>query len=135
MKKRRTHRMWMLLLLVAAICPLAKAQYMPVVFDKQYGDGNQIQQVCPLPGDEAVVLGKEGKAYSLTWVDRLGEVVFSLPLTGFTNINELTEVDNGCVLIVGQSTPQQIKNKKDQALLSGRAVVVNRKGLLVQNIW
>ncbi|WP_291528895.1 Calx-beta domain-containing protein [Bacteroides sp. UBA939] len=135
MKKRRTHSVWMLLLLVATVCPLAKAQYMPVVFDKQYGDANQIQQVCPLPGDEAVVLGKEGKAYSLTWLDRLGEVVFSLPLTGFTNISEVTEVDNGCVLIVGQSFPQQIKNKKDQEMLSGRAVVVNRKGLLVQNIY
>ncbi len=125
----------MLVLLAAVICPQVQAQYMPVVFDKQYGDANVIQQVCPLPADEAVVLGKERNTFSLTWINRLGEVIFSLPLTGFTTINEVTQVDDACVLVVGQSTPQNVKGKKEQAMLSARAVVVNRKGLFIHNIY
>ena len=80
MKKTRIHRVWILFLLSVITCLQVKAQYMPVVFDKVYGDKNQIQLVCPLSGDEVALVGKEGQKYNLTWVEREGDVVFSLPL-------------------------------------------------------
>lgn len=135
MKKTRTHRVWFLLLLVITICSQVKAQYMPVVFDKKYGDKNQIQQICPLSGDEVAMIGKEGQKYNLTWVGREGEVVFSLPLIGFTKVNEVTGLDNDCILIVGQSAVQNTKSRKDRVTLSGRAIIVNRSGKLVNNIY
>ena len=42
MKKTRIHRVWILFLLSVITCLQVKAQYMPVVFDKVYGDKNQI---------------------------------------------------------------------------------------------
>lgn len=135
MKKTKAHRVWFLLLLVTIICSQVKAQYMPVVFDKKYGDKNQIQQICPLSGDEVAMIGKEGQKYNLTWVGREGEVVFSLPLIGFTKVNEVTGLDNDCILIVGQSAVQNTKSRKDRVTLSGRAIIVNRSGKLVNNIY
>ena len=38
MKKTRIHRVWILFLLSVITCLQVKAQYMPVVFDKVYGD-------------------------------------------------------------------------------------------------
>ena len=90
MKKTRIHRVWILFLLGIMACLQVRAQYMPVVFDKKYGDKNQIQLVCPLAGDEVAMVGKEGQKYNLTWIGREGEVLFSLPLAGFTAVNELT---------------------------------------------
>lgn len=69
MKKTRIHRVWILFLLSVITCLQVKAQYMPVVFDKVYGDKNQIQLVCPLPGDEVALVVKKVKNIILTWVD------------------------------------------------------------------
>ena len=123
MKKIRIHSVWMLFLLSVFTCLQVKAQYMPVVFDKVYGDKNQIQLVCPLPGDEVAIVGKESQKYNLTWIEREGNVVFSLSLMGFTVVNEIVELDNNRVLVVGQSTMQYVKGKKGKihCLLSGRS--------------
>ena len=134
MKKTRIHRVWILFLLSVITCLQVKAQYMPVVFDKVYGDKNQIQLVCPLPGDEVALVGKEGQKYNLTWVEREGDVVFSLPLTGFTAVNEIVELDNSRVLVVGQSSVPNVKGKKDKITLCGRIVVINRGGRIVTDI-
>jgi len=135
MKKTRIHRVWILFLLSVVTCLQVKAQYMPVVFDKVYGDKNQIQLVCPLPGDEVALVGKEGQKYNLTWVEREGGVIFSLPLTGFTAVNEIVELDNSRVLVVGQSSVPNVKGKKDKITLCGRIVVINRGGRIVSDIY
>ena len=135
MKKTRIHGVWILFLLSVVTCLQVKAQYMPVVFDKVYGDKNQIQLVCPLPGDEVALVGKEGQKYNLTWVEREGDVVFSLPLTGFTAVNEIAELDNNRVLVVGQSTMPNVKGKKDRITLCGRIAVVERNGRIVTDIY
>lgn len=135
MKKTRIRGTWLLLLLVAAVCPQVKAQYMPVVFDKTYGNKNQVERICALPGDEVALVGREGRKYNLTWVGRGGEVVFSLPLTGFMNVNEVTVLDKGDILLVGQSAVQNTKATKGHPTLSGRALTVNRKGQFVSDIY
>lgn len=135
MKKIRIHRVWILLLLSVFTCLQVKAQYMPVVFDKVYGDKNQVQLVCPLPGDEVAIVGKEGQKYNLTWIEREGNVVFSLSLMGFTVVNEIVELDNNRVLVVGQSTMQHVKGKKGKITLCGRVVVIERNGRIVTDIY
>ena len=98
MENTKIHRVLMLFLLgIMAYLPM-KAQYMPVVFDKSYGTNNKIQQVCLLAGDEVAMIGKEGQKYNLTWADRGGEVVFSLPLIGFTTVNQVKELDDNKLL-------------------------------------
>ncbi len=135
MKKTRIHRVWILFLLSIITCLQVKAQYMPVVFDKVYGDKNQIQLVCPLPEDEVALVGKEGQKYNLTWIEREGDVFFSLPLTGFTAVSEIAELDNNRVLVVGQSTVPNVKGKKDKITLCGRVIVVDRVGRIVTDIY
>lgn len=74
---------------------------MLVVFDKKYGDKNQIQLVCFLVGDEVVMVGKEGQKYNFIWIGREGEVFFLLLLVGFIVVNELIELEDNCILFVG----------------------------------
>lgn len=126
---------WILFLFCAFAFTQARAQYMPVVFDKQYGDKNQIQLVSPLTGDEVALVGKEGQKYNLTWIGREGDVIFSLPLTGFTLINEITEIDNNRILLVGQSEVIDKKSKKNNITVSGRILVVDRNGSKVTDIF
>lgn len=134
MKNTRIHGVC-LFLLITMICSQVRAQYMPVIFDKKYGDKNQIQQICSLSDDEVAMIGKEGQKYNLTWVGRAGQVVFSKPLMGFTKINEIKELDNACLLIIGQSAVQSAKSKRGHATLSGRALIVNRNGQFMNDIY
>lgn len=135
MKKIQFHRTLALFALSFIASIQVFAQYMPVVFDKKYGDNNKIEHICSLVGDEVAVVGKEGQKLNLTWVGREGEVVFSLPLTGFTSVNQLTELDDNRLLIVGQSAiVHKLKDKKD-ITLCGRAVIINRSGSTVTNVY
>ncbi len=134
MENTKIHRVLMLFLLgIMAYLPM-KAQYMPVVFDKSYGTNNKIQQVCLLAGDEVAMIGKEGQRYNLTWADRGGEVVFSLPLIGFTTVNQVKELDDNKLLLVGQSVVNNAKGRKG-ITLSGRAVIIDRNGKMALNLY
>ena len=135
MKKIRIHRSLALLVVCLIASAQLYAQYMPVVFDKKYGESNKVEHVASLAGDEVAMVGKEGQKYNLTWVDREGDVVFSMPLAGFTSVNQLTELDNNRVLIVGQSAVvNKVKDKKDVAAC-GRVVIMNRGGNTETNIY
>lgn len=134
MKRIMIHRVMILLLLSTIAASHVCAQYMPVVFDKKYGDNNKVEQVCLLQGDEVAMIGKDGSKFNITWVDRKGEVVFSLPLAGFTKVNQLTELPGNRLLIAGQSTVLNKKDRKD-VTLCGRAIVLNRSGVVGTNMY
>lgn len=135
MKKTGIHRVVALLTLGLIASVQVCAQYMPVVFDKKYGENNKVLHVGSLAGDEVAMIGMEGTKLSLTWIDREGGVIFNLPLVGFTAVNQLTELDGNRVLIVGQSSVvNKLKDKKDLTL-AGRAVIVNRAGNMVSNVY
>ncbi|MEG0455291.1 MAG: hypothetical protein RR559_08115, partial [Bacteroides sp.] len=80
------------------------------------------------------MIGKEGQKYNLTWADRVGEVVFSLPLIGFTTVNQVKELDDNKLLLVGQSVVNNAKGRKG-ITLSGRAVIIDRGGRMVLNLY
>ena len=134
MKTTKVHRVLMMLLLGIVVSSQVKAQYMPVVFDKSYGTNNKIQQICALPGDEVAMVGKEGQKLTLTWVDREGEVLFSLPLVGFVTVNQMTELDGSRLLLVGQSAMINTKGRKAQAVC-GRAVILDRSGHILNSVY
>ena len=134
MKTTKVHRVLMMLLLGIVVSSQVKAQYMPVVFDKSYGTNNKVQQMCTLPGDEVAMVGKEGQQLTLTWVDREGEVVFSLPLTGFLIVNQMTELDGSRLLLVGQSAIINTKGRKAQTVC-GRAVILDRAGHILNSVY
>ena len=135
MKKIRIHRALALFVLGLIASAQGFSQYMPVVFDKKYGENNRVEHVCSLAGDEVAVIGKDGRKLNLTWVDREGGVVFSLPLTGFTSVNQLTELDDNRVLIVGQSAMAGKLKEKKELTLCGRAAIINRAGQMAANVY
>lgn len=47
-----------------------------------------------------------------------------MPLAGFTAVNELTELEDNRILLVGQSAVMNTKGRKDNVTLSGRAVIL-----------
>lgn len=134
MKTTKVHRVLMMLLLGIVVSSQVKAQYIPVVFDKSYGTNNKIQQIYTLPGDEVAMVGKEGQQLTLTWADREGEVLFSLPLTGFVTVNQMTELDGSRLLLVGQSAMINTKGRKAQTVC-GRAVILDRAGHILNSVY
>lgn len=134
MKTTKVHRVLMMLLLGIVVSSQVKAQYMPVVFDKSYGTNNKIQQICALPGDEVAMVGKEGQKLTLTWVDREGEVLFSLPLVGFATVNQMTELDGSRLLLVGQSAMINANGRKAKTIC-GRAVILDRAGHILNSVY
>lgn len=134
MKNSSIHKLLILFLLGIIASSQVRAQYMPVVFDKKYGENNKIQQIASIAGDEVVAVGKEGQTFNVSWIDRQGDVIFSLPLAGFTSVNQLTEISDDKVLIVGQSNVVNKKDRKD-VTLCGRVIIVNREGRVVNNLY
>ncbi len=134
MRKTSIHKILILFLLGVGFSSHISAQFMPVVFDKKYGEKNKIQLVATLEGDEVAMVGQEAQAFNITWIDREGDVVFTLPLTGFTSVNQLTELGDDQVLVVGQSTVVNKKDRKD-VTLCGRAVILSRAGRIITNLY
>jgi hypothetical protein len=123
----------------------ALAQSMPIVFDKRYGEGSKMQQVC-FVADEVVVTGKREHSLFLTWLDREGGVVFTRTMAGFTEINRVKELDGRRVLVVGQSLnrpPEEKGRRSGKAresdagsdILVGRASILTRDGAVVADVY
>lgn len=134
MKTTKVHGVLMMFLLGIVVSSQMKAQYMPVVFDKSYGTNNKIQQICSLADDEVALVGKEGQKLNLTWVDRQGDVLFSLPLVGFVTVNQMTELDGARLLLVGQSAVINTKGRKEQNVC-GRAIILDRGGRILNSVY
>lgn len=138
MRKTVVHRFLILFLLGFLASSQVSAQYMPVVFDKTYGERNKTHQLVSMDGDEVALIGKEGQAYNVTWIDRNGEVVFSMPLHGFMTVNELKALDDNRIMVVGQSQVLNLKkNKKDtkEITICGRVTIFNRDGRIVTDFY
>lgn len=112
----------------------ANAQYMPVVYDRTYGDDVEYLHVCPASGGEVVMVGKKGNSTILTWVKREGDVLFSRPLTtGFVSVNKVYYIANNKVLVVGQST-SKVKGKNTNTT-TGRALIIDNAGNISTDVY
>lgn len=108
----------------------ARAQYMPVIFDRTYGSERQVQKSCALENDEVAMVSFNNNIWSILWLDKNGDVVYSLPLSGFSKICYMNVLENNNILMTGASTPD---NKNGQS--KGCAAIVNRKGEIVNAIY
>ena len=108
----------------------ARAQYMPVIFDRTYGNELQVQKTCTMENDEVAMVSLNNNIWSVIWLDRNGDVVYSMPLSGFSKICYMTVLENNNILMTGASTPD---NKSGQS--KGCAAIVNRKGEIVKSIY
>ena len=108
----------------------AKAQYMPVIFDKTYGNERQVQDYCTMENDEVAMISLNNNIWSIIWLDRNGDVVYSLPLSGFSKICYMNVLENNSILITGSSV---LDKKSGQS--KGCAAIVNRKGEILNVIY
>lgn len=112
----------------------AYSQYMPVVYDRTYGDNVKFQHVCPAGAGEVVMVGTENEKTNINWVKREGDVLYARTLpAGFIAINNVYYIGDNKVLIVGQG---QVKAKgKQGSKTCGRAVVIDNAGNISSDIY
>lgn len=113
---------------------ILKAQYMPVVFDRTYGENIDYQHLCPAADGETVLIGTGNGNTTITWVKRDGETRFSRSLpTGFISVNNVYYTGNNKVLIVGQSNVNTKGRRAAQ--ISGRALILDNKGDISTDVY
>ena len=124
-----------LLLVLLTMTLTVHAQYMPVVFDKGYGEGGNIVKVTQTPDGNIVMASRDNNQIRIVWLDRMGNVKSSHLIQGFVEVSELTPLSvNGQVLIAGQSGVQRNRIRNNISLC-GRATVINPEGTLVRDIY
>ncbi|MDR2130719.1 MAG: hypothetical protein LBP56_06080 [Odoribacteraceae bacterium] len=69
----------------------------------------------------------------MSWLDRMGQVVYSKAIAGYTEIYQLKEVSETSVLVVGRSTQTKLKTK--QAISTARASVIDRHGSVKSDFY
>lgn len=110
------------------------AQYMPVVYDRSYGDNITYQHASPASSGEVVLISCEDAATTVTWVKRDGEVLFSRALpTGFTSINNTYYIGDNKLLILGQSNNWSASKKQQK--VCGRAAIIDNAGNISTDIY
>lgn len=135
MKRMKIYGLLMTLVLFGtAVAERAQAQYMPVVFDKRYGEESRFGAMCPVDGDEVVLAGTENGRTVIVWLDREGNVVLSRPLDHFTQINQVVPAGEGQVLVVGQARQAADKSRRNTAV-TGCATIIDRTGKTQGNLY
>lgn len=135
MKRIKIYGLLLFLLLSGgAAVERAAAQYMPVVFDRCYGEGSRFGQVCPVDGDEVVMAGTENGRPVIVWLDRTGNAVLSLLMENFTQVNSVVPAGVGRVLVIGQARQVADKSRRDAAV-AGCATIIDRTGKALGNVY
>ena len=123
-----------LLMGVLATIPAA-AQYMPVVYDKNYGHANHFEfMTADFTDGSAVIVGVNDKRASLTWLDRSGESRFFKRFADdqFERILALSAISDGKVLVMGY---RRIPEGDKRSRATGHAMVLNSKGIVERDFY
>lgn len=122
------------LLLIGLSVQKANAQYMPVVYDRTYGEDVHYQHIYPAADGQVVLVGSNNENTTITWVKREGDVFFSHSLpTGFTSVNKVSCIDKDKILILGQSNYLILKKKTNK--VCGRAIIVDNTGKILTDVY
>ncbi|MFV0419698.1 MAG: Calx-beta domain-containing protein [Dysgonomonas sp.] len=122
------------LLLIGLSVQMAYAQYMPVVYDRTYGEDTHYQHIYPAADGQVVLVGSNNENTTITWVKREGDVYFSHSLpTGFTSVNKVSYIDKNKILILGQSNYLILKKKTNK--VCGRAIIVDNTGKILTDVY
>lgn len=112
----------------------AKAQYIPVVYDRTYGEDISYDHICPLSSGEVALVACKDDVTTITWVKSTGEALFSRTLPqSFHTVNNINYTKDGKLLILGQSK-NWLSKKKDKELL-GRAILTDNTGNVLTDIY
>lgn len=123
-----------MLFLIAMSPEHIQAQFMPVVYDRTYGNNMDYQHIIPLSAGEVAMVANNNGVTHITWIKRDGEVLFSRNLSdGFKSVNTITYLENNKLLIAGQAKDRKLKSKADN--LRGRAVIVDNSGTVTSDIY
>lgn len=135
MKRIKIYGLLLFLLLSGgAVVEQAAAQYMPVVFDKRYGEESRFGLVCPVGGDEVVMAGTQNGRPVIVWLDREGNAVLSRPMEDFTQVNSVEPAGEGRVLVIGQARQVAGKSRRG-SVPAGCATIIDRTGKALGNVY
>lgn len=110
-----------------------KGQYMPVVYDRTYGDGIPYQHTCPVSNGEVALVANNDGVLTVSWIKRDGEVQASHSFPkGFVSVNNVYHVGEQKLLIIGQSYDSSPKRKDKN--LYGRFVVTDKSGVILTDV-
>lgn len=116
------------------LCGNAQAQYMPIVYDRTYGNDMEYQHTCPVSQGEVALVGNSDRQTTVTWVKRDGEVLFSQALPKrFTIVNNVYHIGDNKLLIIGQS--QDWTSRRTEKNICGRAVIVDNTGAVLNDVY
>lgn len=135
MQLRRKLYATLVVLVLLSVYPLVniQAQYMPVVYDKTYGEGIAYQYTCPVINGEVALIGSNDGVTTVTWIDRNGKAVSSRTLAkGFESVNNTYHVGNRKLLILGQSRDWLSKKKNKDSY--GRFIITDETGEILKDV-
>ncbi len=135
MQLRRSLYATLVVLMLSSVYPLVKiqAQYMPVVYDKTYGEGIAYQHTCPVTNGEVALIGNNDGVTTVTWIGRDGKAVSSRTLSkGFESVNNTYHIGNRKLLILGQSR-DWLSKKKDKGSY-GRFIITDQTGEVLKDV-
>ncbi|MFV0537040.1 MAG: Calx-beta domain-containing protein [Dysgonomonas sp.] len=125
----------LLVLVLSSVYPLVKvqSQYMPVVYDRTYGEGIAYQHTCPVTNGEVALIGNNDGVTTVTWIGRDGKAVSSRTLAkGFESVNNTYHIGSRKLLILGQSR-DWLSKKKDKGSY-GRFIVTDETGEILKDV-
>lgn len=135
MQLRRKLYAILVVLVLSSTYPLINihAQYMPVVYDRTYGEDITYQYTCPVTNGEVALIGSNDGVTTVTWISRDGSAVASRTLTkGFESVNNAYHIGNSKLLILGQSR-DWLSKKKDKGVY-GRFIITDKTGEILKDI-
>ncbi|MFT4223066.1 Calx-beta domain-containing protein [Dysgonomonas sp.] len=135
MQLRRKLYATLVILVLSSVYPLVKvqAQYMPVVYDRTYGEGIAYQHTCPVTNGEVALIGNNDGVTTVTWISRDGKAVSSRTLAkGFESVNNTYHTGSRKLLILGQSR-DWLSKKKDKGSY-GRFIITDETGEILKDV-
>lgn len=135
MQLRRKLYATLVILVLSSVYPLVKvqAQYMPVVYDRTYGEGIAYQHTCPVTNGEVALIGNNDGITTVTWISRDGKAVSSRTLAkGFESVNNTYHTGSRKLLILGQSR-DWLSKKKDKGSY-GRFIITDETGEILKDV-
>jgi len=135
MQLRRKLYATLVILVLSSVYPLVKvqAQYMPVVYDRTYGEGIAYQHTCPVTNGEVALIGNSDGVTTVTWIGRDGKAVSSRTLAkGFESVNNTYHTGSRKLLILGQSR-DWLSKKKDKGSY-GRFIITDETGEILKDV-
>jgi len=113
-----------------------QAQFMPVVYNRSYGEEIHYKMICAdFNNGDVVAVGESGSRPILSWFDRHGESILSrkFPDGDFTKIAGIFPLQDGEILLVGSCTLSQ-RAQRNGTMGTGRAIVLTSKGAVEQDV-